>query len=295
MDEPMPVTPAMEDTITTLLTQLNGRRAIFEGNAVVWAEEPGDVNGLWKQRLRWARGNVQVNRRFRGIWFRRRKYGRLGGFSFGLFWYATFLMPAFMITSSISLVCLYLIDYGYSLEIFRALWMINVFTYVVVTAFSMLVDPATARKSWRQAIFFPGFISLLIIIGTCFPPVFESFVPDLASHLGITLGDTAARVALLFAYVWLTLSMVVAWLGKLLESNDVNWGFDAQANEYADLIGRGIIDPAKVVRTALQDAASVSGLLITTEAMVAEKPKKESPMPAGGPGGGMGGMGDMDF
>ena len=85
-------------------------------------------------------------------------------------------------------------------------------------------------------------------------------------------------------------------VGKLLESDDANWGFDAQANEYGDLVGRGVIDPAKVVRTALQDAASVAGLLITTEAMVAEKPKKESPMPAGGPGGGgMGGMGDMDF
>ena len=81
-------------------------------------------------------------------------------------------------------------------------------------------------------------------------------------------------------------------VGKLLESNDVNWGFDAQANEYADLIGRGIIDPTKVVRTALQDASSVAGLLITTEAMVAERPKKEPAMPAGGPGGG---MGDMDF
>jgi chaperonin GroEL len=81
-------------------------------------------------------------------------------------------------------------------------------------------------------------------------------------------------------------------VGKLLESNDVNWGFDAQANEYADLIGRGIIDPTKVVRTALQNAASVAGLLITTEAMVAEKPRKEASMPAGG---GMGGMGDMDF
>src|SRR4051795_5944391 len=81
-------------------------------------------------------------------------------------------------------------------------------------------------------------------------------------------------------------------VGKLLEATDSNWGFDAQANEYADLIGRGIIDPTKVVRTALQDAASVAGLLITTEAMVAEKPKKESPMPAGGPGGG---MGDMDY
>ena len=82
-------------------------------------------------------------------------------------------------------------------------------------------------------------------------------------------------------------------VGKLLESNDANWGFDAQANEYADLIARGIIDPTKVVRTALQDASSVAGLLITTEAMVAEKPKKEPAMPAGGPGGG--GMGDMDF
>ncbi|MCB0831078.1 MAG: glycosyltransferase family 2 protein [Solirubrobacterales bacterium] len=207
-----------EDTVTTLLTQVNGRRAIFEGNAVVWAEEPGDVNGLWKQRLRWARGNVQVNRRFRKIWFRRWRYGRLGGFSFGLFWYATFLMPAFMITSSISLVCLYLLNYGYSLEAFRALWMINVFTYVVVTSFSLMIDPETAKKSWRQAIFFPGFVSLLIIIGTCFPPVHEQLIPDLASHIGVTLDETAARAFLLFAYVWLSFSMVVAWLAKVVEN-----------------------------------------------------------------------------
>ena len=85
-------------------------------------------------------------------------------------------------------------------------------------------------------------------------------------------------------------------VGKLLEATDANWGFDAQANEYGDLVARGVIDPAKVVRTALQDAASVAGLLITTEAMVAEKPKKEMSMPGGGHGGGgMGGMGDMDF
>ena len=81
-------------------------------------------------------------------------------------------------------------------------------------------------------------------------------------------------------------------VGKLLESNDVNWGFDAQSGEYTDLVAAGIIDPVKVVRTALQDAASVSGLLITTEAMVAEKPEKKPAMPQGGPGGG---MGDMDF
>ncbi|CAA7624626.1 chaperonin GroEL [Magnetospirillum sp. UT-4] len=81
--------------------------------------------------------------------------------------------------------------------------------------------------------------------------------------------------------------------GKLLESKDTSFGFDAQSGTYTDMIKAGIIDPTKVVRTALQDAASVAGLLITTEAMIAEKPKKDS-APAM-PGGGMGGMGDMDF
>jgi chaperonin GroEL len=80
-------------------------------------------------------------------------------------------------------------------------------------------------------------------------------------------------------------------IGKLLESNDYGYGYDAQSGEYADLFKKGIIDPTKVVRTALQDAASIAGLLITTEAMVAELPKKEAPpaMPGGG------GMGGMDF
>jgi chaperonin GroEL len=82
--------------------------------------------------------------------------------------------------------------------------------------------------------------------------------------------------------------------GKLLDKVDRNRGFDAQSGTYVDMFKAGIIDPTKVVRTALQDAASVAGILVTTEAMVAEKPKKESPAPGGGPGG-MGGMGDMDF
>ncbi|WP_025886664.1 MULTISPECIES: chaperonin GroEL [Asaia] len=81
--------------------------------------------------------------------------------------------------------------------------------------------------------------------------------------------------------------------GKVLEIAEYTHGFDAQNAEYKDLVAAGIIDPTKVVRTALQDAASVAGLLITTEAMVAEKPEKKA-APAGGPGG-MGGMGDMDF
>jgi chaperonin GroEL len=76
-------------------------------------------------------------------------------------------------------------------------------------------------------------------------------------------------------------------VGKVLESSD-NIGFDAQTEKYVDMVAAGIIDPTKVVRTALQDAASVAGLLVTTEAMVAELPK-DKPAPAM-PGGGMGGM-----
>ncbi|MCW5773295.1 MAG: chaperonin GroEL [Rhodospirillaceae bacterium] len=85
-------------------------------------------------------------------------------------------------------------------------------------------------------------------------------------------------------------------VGKIIETADYAYGYDAQENNYKDLLKAGIIDPAKVVRCALQDASSVAGLLITTEAMVAEKPEKKAPMGApGGDMGGMGGMGGMDF
>jgi chaperonin GroEL len=83
-------------------------------------------------------------------------------------------------------------------------------------------------------------------------------------------------------------------VGKILENKSETFGFDAQTENYVDMIEKGIVDPAKVVRTALQDAASVAGLLVTTEAMVAEVPKDKPAMPMGG-GGGMGGMGGMDF
>jgi chaperonin GroEL len=82
-------------------------------------------------------------------------------------------------------------------------------------------------------------------------------------------------------------------VGKLLESKNANYGFDAQKGEYTDLVKAGIIDPTKVVRCALQDAASVAGLLVTTEAMVADRPEKKAPAAPGGHG--HGGMGDMDF
>jgi chaperonin GroEL len=80
-------------------------------------------------------------------------------------------------------------------------------------------------------------------------------------------------------------------VGKIVDKDDYAFGYNASTGEYGNLVKQGVIDPAKVVRTALQDAASVAGLLITTEAMVAEKPKKQAApaMPGGG------GMGGMDF
>jgi chaperonin GroEL len=84
-------------------------------------------------------------------------------------------------------------------------------------------------------------------------------------------------------------------VGKVLENASPTFGFNAQTEEYVDMVKAGVIDPAKVVRTALQDAASVAGLLITTEAAIVEAPKKGGGGGGGMPGGGMGGMGDMDF
>jgi chaperonin GroEL len=78
-------------------------------------------------------------------------------------------------------------------------------------------------------------------------------------------------------------------VGKLLENNKYNWGFNAATGEYQDLVAAGVIDPTKVVRTALQDASSVAGLLITTEAMVAEAPKMKTPPVPGA------GVPDMDY
>ena len=84
-------------------------------------------------------------------------------------------------------------------------------------------------------------------------------------------------------------------VGKLLESTDATLGYNAQSGEFTDLIKAGVIDPTKVVRSSLQNAASVAGLLITTEAMVAEKDDPKAAAPAAPDMGGMGGMGGMGF
>lgn len=207
-----------EDTVTTLRVQLAGRRVVFEPYAVVWAEEPRDVTGLWKQRLRWGRGNVQVTRRFRRIWLRRRSAGSLGGAGFALIWFSVFLMPVFMLTSSAALIGLWLLDREQALGVFRTLWFLNVVTYLFVTLSSFSIDPATARRTWREGLLFPGVVSLLIIVYAAWPPLFEQTVAGRLRAAGIDPSDGLATGILLFSYVWLSGSMLAAWLVKLLDA-----------------------------------------------------------------------------
>ncbi|MFG1178834.1 chaperonin GroEL [Xanthobacter sp. DSM 14520] len=115
--------------------------------------------------------------------------------------------------------------------------------------------------------------------------------PDITAGIKIVLRALEAPIRQIAENSGVEGSIVV---GKVQESNDPNFGFNAQSEEYVDMIVAGIVDPAKVVRTALQDAASIAALIVTTEALVAELPKRDSGMPAM-PGGGMGGMGGMDF
>ena len=108
--------------------------------------------------------------------------------------------------------------------------------------------------------------------------------PDVQAGINIVLKALEAPIRQIAENAGVEGSIVV---GRISEEKSETYGFDAQTEKYVDMVDAGIIDPAKVVRTALQDAGSVAGLLVTTEAMVAELPKE--PAPAMPPGGGMGG------
>ena len=111
--------------------------------------------------------------------------------------------------------------------------------------------------------------------------------PDVQAGINIVMKALEAPIRQIVENAGVEGSIVV---NKINENKSQTYGYNAQTEEYVDMLTAGIVDPAKVVRTALQDAASVAGLLITTEAMIAETPKDKPAMPMGGPGGGMGGM-----
>jgi cellulose synthase/poly-beta-1,6-N-acetylglucosamine synthase-like glycosyltransferase len=212
-----------EDTVTTFETQLGGRRAIFEPHAVVWSEEPGSTTALWRQRLRWARGNIQVTQRFRDVWFRPQRGNRMGSIGFGLMWFSLLLLPALMVCASSSLVALFFIDYQLAFSAFHVLWLANVITYVFITSFALLIDPQTGKHTWKEALLFPGAVNAVILLAGILPGPMSLLARATLSAAGLTMTVAWVHGVVLFTYVWLAACMGVAYLGKLAERRRLGW------------------------------------------------------------------------
>jgi cellulose synthase/poly-beta-1,6-N-acetylglucosamine synthase-like glycosyltransferase len=206
-----------EDTVTTFQTQQGGRRVVFEPHATVWAEEPGTIAGLWKQRLRWARGNIQVSLRFRHLWFQPQAGDRLGSNTFGLLWFALLLLPLTMLCVTASLVTLYFIDDKLAWAVFHVLWITNVITYAFITSFALLMDPQTGRRVWPEALMFPGAINVIIIVAAVLPGPLRWLGIHAASAAGFSVTTALVHGLELFTYIWLAGCMGVSYLAKIAE------------------------------------------------------------------------------
>ena len=205
-----------EDTVTTLKTQIDGRKVVFEGNATVWAEEPEDLVGLWKQRLRWGRGNVQVSLQFADVWGRWRRFPHIGGLVFGFIWFTILLMPLLMIGTSLGLVGLYFVDTETAWWLFRYYWVWNAVVYLFTLLLTLSVDPETGQYAWFQGLLFPGVISLVIIIYSIYPGYFDTQLESIARTYGHTVGFDIVMAVTLFMYLWASFCMVIAYGAKAI-------------------------------------------------------------------------------
>ena len=194
-----------EDTYTTFLTQLAGRRVLMDPNAVVWAEEPDSIAALWRQRLRWGRGNLQIMRAFSDVWFRPRRNPLLGNWAFGILWFSITLNPYFTLAGSIGLVGFYYFSPHWAWVAFTMVWGVTFISYLFQTMFSFAIDPAEARRSWFEGIVFPGLLSIGVMA-----------IALLAQFTGLgrldqpgpwSWDDLAAQVIL----GWSAISAVAAW------------------------------------------------------------------------------------
>lgn len=202
-----------EDTFTTLETQKLGKKVIFEGNAFVYAEEPKSITEVWKQRFRWARGNIQITRAFKSVWFRHKK-SPLGGFLFGIIWFSVLLAPLLMISSSLGLLGLFIINKKHSAQIFYYLVNISFFVYLYTTLFAFMVDRRTSRIAWFEGIVYPGLISLLIL----FIAVNSNFfLYHLDIHYENNTSFSFNDAVLLFMETWSGMCMFWAWIVFRLE------------------------------------------------------------------------------
>ncbi|MGO4301446.1 glycosyltransferase [Leifsonia sp. RAF41] len=207
-------TTLAEDTITTFETQLQGRKVVFEPHAHVLAEEPRAIDGLWKQRLRWARGNVSVTARYSKVWFRPSRTHNLGGFSFGIVWFSLWLLPLIMIMSSIGLAGLLFLQNQVATGVFRVLWISAALAYLFVLILGSQTDGKTTRHELGHVLLFPGIINMIVMITALFPPVTLVWLPGL---FGVTLNGPTLFALTLAIYIWIPFSMVFAWLARKAE------------------------------------------------------------------------------
>jgi cellulose synthase/poly-beta-1,6-N-acetylglucosamine synthase-like glycosyltransferase len=203
-----------EDTITTFETQLRGKKVVFEPHAHVLAEEPRAVDALWKQRLRWARGNVTVTARYAKVWFRPSRRHHLGGISFGIVWFSLWLLPLIMIVSSVGLAGLLFLQSELATGIFRVLWISAALAYLFVLILGSLTDAPTTKKELGHVLLFPGIVNMIVMITALFPPVTLVWLPGL---FGVTLDGPTLFALTLAIYIWIPFSMVVAWLARKAE------------------------------------------------------------------------------
>ncbi|HEX7198784.1 MAG TPA: glycosyltransferase family 2 protein, partial [Dongiaceae bacterium] len=196
-----------EDTYTTFKTQLAGRRVLIDANAIVWAEEPDSVTALWKQRLRWSRGNLQITAAFRHLWFTRGRLDTLGGVPFGLLWFSVALMPLFMILGAVGLVGLCFLWPPWAAKAFTLFWGVTFVIYVFETLFCFAIDPVAGRKCWFEGVFFPGLVSVaMMAVAVSGVKIIGS--TDRLSPETWSWGDAAVLLIL----AWTGISTLAAWL-----------------------------------------------------------------------------------
>lgn len=209
----IPTGTLAEDTMTTFESQLAGRKMVFEPHAVVLAEEPRSVDALWKQRLRWARGNVQLTSIYRKLWFRPSRAHKLGSVPFGVAWFSILLLPAFLLLSSAALFALLLLHSEVAESVFKFMWIIAACTYIYSILFTVQLDPRTAARSWREALLFPGLGAMIVMAVALFPGVTDAALTEWFGRL--TAGDRFVYSSIL--YLWGPISMLGAWLARWVE------------------------------------------------------------------------------
>ncbi len=209
----IPTGTLAEDTMTTFEGQLHGRRAVFEPHAVVLAEEPRTIDALWKQRLRWARGNVQLTSIYKHLWFRPSREHRLGSVAFGLGWFTILLLPAFMLLAAAALIALLFFHSEIAEWVFRTMWVAAACIYLFSILFSVQLDGRIGRQSWREAIMFPGLGALILMAVALFPWLLD----DAIRAVGGTVDDRTRFAWALFFYLWGPVSLLGVWLARAVE------------------------------------------------------------------------------